>query len=435
MGFDRGVQRLQTLIDVLRRCGETFPDPRRGQNAVYSLPDIVLAAFSTFFLQSPSVLAHQRQLEAGYGRSNCQSLFGLRRIPSDNHIRAMLDHAEPALLHPAFAAVLGEVQRPGGLDAFRRPDGHVLIALDGTEYFCSRKIRCARCSHRRRGQGRTDFFHAMLSATLVAPGHAHVLPLEPEFITPQDGAEKQDCEVRAAQRWLAAHGPRHARLRPVDLGDDLFAHQPMCEAVRAAGGHFLFVCKPASHPLIAEYLRGIELPSHSVQVKRGRGRVTHRYRWINDIPLRDGPDALRVNWLEIAISDAAGKLTYRNSLITDLPVSRETVAERAACGRARWKIENETFNVLKTGGYHLEHSFGHGKQNLAALLVSLNLLAFAFHTICDQSEPVWQLARSKAASRILFFSRMVATTSLLLFTSWDELLQTLAFTRPPPQTP
>jgi len=57
----------------------------------------------------------------------------------------------------------------------------------------------------------------------------------------------------------------------------------MCEAVLAAGGHFLFVCKPASHPLIQEYITGVELPTHSVRVKRGREWVTHRFRWLSDV--------------------------------------------------------------------------------------------------------------------------------------------------------
>ena len=92
------------------------------------------------------------------------------------------------------------------------------------------------------------------------------------------------------------------------------------------------------------------------------------------MPLRDGRDALTVNWLEIEVRNPAGQVTYRNSFFTDLPVDRDTVAELAACGRARWKIENETFNVLKISRYHLEHSFGHSKQNLPALLVTLNLL-------------------------------------------------------------
>jgi hypothetical protein len=60
-----------------------------------------------------------------------------------------------------------------------------------------------------------------------------------------------------------------------------------------------------------------------------------------------------VNGLEIEIRNPASQATHRNSFITDLPVGRDNVAELAAYGRARWKIEKETFNVLKTSGYHL----------------------------------------------------------------------------------
>jgi hypothetical protein len=87
-----------------------------------------------------------------------------------------------------------------------------------------------------------------------------VIPLEPEFIVPQDGAEKQDCENMAAKRWLATHGQRYQALDPIYLGDDLFSRQPLCQAVLDIGGHFLFVCKPSSHPLIQEYLIGADLP-------------------------------------------------------------------------------------------------------------------------------------------------------------------------------
>ncbi len=184
----------------------------------------------------------------------------------------------------------------------------------------------------------------MLAATLVAPGHDKVVPLEPEFIVPQDGAEKQDCENRAAKRWLAAHAKRYAPLDPVYLGDDLFSRQPLCQAVKDASGHFIFVCKPSSHPLIQEYLSGIGPPMLEQTVKRGKQRFVHRYRWLANVPLRDGNDALTVNWFEIEIINPKGETTYRNSFVTDLPVDPDTVVELAACGRARWKIENETFS-------------------------------------------------------------------------------------------
>ena len=152
----------------------------------------------------------------------------------------------------------------------------------------------------------------MLAATLVAPGHDKVIPLEPEFVVPQDGAAKQDCENMAAKRWLACHGQRYAALDPVYLGDDLSSRQPLCQAVRDAGGHFIFVCKPSSHPLIQQYLTGIDLPALEQMVKRGKQRFVYRYRWLQDVPRRDSSDAMTVNWFEIQIINAKGETTYRN---------------------------------------------------------------------------------------------------------------------------
>jgi hypothetical protein len=153
------------------------------------------------------------------------------------------------------------------------------------------------------------------------------------------------------------------------------------------------------------------------------------------VPLRDGKDALNVNWLQIEIINAKGETTYRNSFITDLEVNEDTVADIAACGRSRWKIENETFNVLKNNGYNLEHNFGHGKANLATVLVALNLIAFAFHTICDIADDLWRTARKKQGPRYNFFSKLAAITVFLIFPSWEDLLLTLAFAKQAPLPP
>src|SRR5215210_6085134 len=326
---------LDSLLSVVRRCCEGFPDKRTGTNSQYTMADIGLAALSVFFTQSPSFLDHQRQLETGHGRSNCQTLFGISRIPTDNHIRDMLDPVAPDHLFPAFAAAVAALERSGGIRAFQRLGSHLLIALDGTEYHRSAKVHCRHCSTRTRKGQPTESFHTLLCATIVAPGRAQVVPLEPEFIRPQDGHDKQDCESRAVRRWLKRHGARYKRLNPIYLGDDLHACQPVCEAVLEQGGHFLFTCKPASHQTIQEYLTGIEPEEHVEQVKRGRERATDRYRWLCGVPLRSDEEALTVNWLMVEILNAKGEVTYRNSFITDLPVTRETVAELAACGRAR----------------------------------------------------------------------------------------------------
>ncbi len=426
------MRELEGLISELRSVCASFPDQRTGSNGRYEMADIGLSAFSIFFMQSPSFLAHQRALAHAQGRSNCESLFAMARIPTDNHIRAILDPVAPARLYPLFDRLLGRLEERRGLRPFQRLEGRLLVALDGTEYFRSQKISCANCSRRSRKDGAVDYHHDMVLATLVAPGHDRVVPLAPEFIVPQDGSEKQDCESRAARRWLAAHGPGVARLKPVYLGDDLYSRQPICESVQAVGGHFIFVAKPSSHPTLYDWLAGIEAPRYQERVKKGRHFQTHRYRWLCDVPIRDGEDALLVNWLEIELVNKAGKVTYRNSFITDLPVDKTNVAELAACGRARWKIENETFNVLKNNGYHLEHNFGHGKENLAALLATMNLLAFACHGFCEILEALWGKACEALGARQRFFEHLRTITCYLVFPTWQALIRTLTTGQPPP---
>ena len=426
---------LDRFLAALRRYGQTLPDRRQGKNTSYTMADFVLAAFAPFFMQSPSFLAHQRYLETAQGRSNCQTLFGMGKIPGDSQVRAKLDPVDPACFYPMFDNIVAELQQSGGLEAMRCLDGHLLIALDGTEYHCSDEISCPNCSHRKRGKDKTEYFHTLLAATVVAPGHNRAVPLEPEFVIPQDGHEKQDCESRAARRWLTAHGAKYARLMAVCLGDDLFSRQPICEAVLEQGLHFLFVCKPDSHPAIEEFRSGIALDTLTERHRHGKKWTTYRYQWLCGVPLRGDAKAMDVNWFGVEIADAKGKVTYRNSFVTDLPVGRDNVAAMVAAGRARWKIENEAFNTLKTKGYNLEHNFGHGRKHLASVLATLNLLAFACHTVLDLGDRAWKAARREAVTRTGFFHILLALTTYVVFPSWDHLLETMAFARPPPWAP
>jgi hypothetical protein len=182
------------------------------------------------------------------------------------------------------------------------------------------------------------------------------------------------------------------------------------EAVLTTGADFLFVCKRDSHKTLYEYVEGAPLDKHEVtERKPGNRRLTYRYRWIEGVPLRDGKDAMNVNWLGVSILDAKGKTTYDGAFVTSLPVTAENVVEIAACARARWKIENESFNVLKNNGY-----------NLARTFATMNLLAFAFHTACDCLETLWQQAREAIGTRPRFFQELHIISAFLVFPSWTS---------------
>jgi hypothetical protein len=423
---------LTSLLGELREVCAGFPDPRKGRGGNIAMADFGLSAFALFFMQSASFLAFQRALENGQGRSNCQTLFGIGKIPSDNYIRDMLDGADPALLQPCFERMEQLLAAPALRQAFGRLSDRILIAWDGTEYFCSQKLGCPHCLRRKRANGKVESYHTLLAATAVAPGHSKVVPLFPEFIAPQDGAEKQDCERNAAKRWHAKHADRLRRLRPVYLGDDLFACQPIVTMLRDAGDDFIFTCKETSHKALYDFIDGAETERHVETIRKGKAVETRRYRWIPDVPLRDGKDAALVNWVAFEILDRHGRVKYSIAFVTSLPVSKANVALIVAAGRARWKIENETFNVMKNHGYELEHNFGHGETFLAMTLAALNLLAFAWHSALDIIEPPWRAARQAAAKRLSFFAHILTLTTYVVFPSWLAVLAALAtFTIPP----
>ena len=425
---------LDGLLQRLREVCESFADKRLStKNVTYSMADIGMSAFAMFFMQSESFLDFQRKLAQRERRSNLHSLFGVKAIPTDPHIRSMLDEVEPESLQRSFDDVLATLDSNGGLDVFRRLDGRILVALDGTEYFSSKKISCENCLSRKRRDESIDYYHSMLAATIVAPGESHCVHLMPEFIETQDGTEKQDCERNAVKRWLASDKAAFvSRQRPVFLGDALFACQPIAQAVTDIdGADFIFVVKPEQNQSVFDFVRSHEI--HTLAIPGPKGS-THTFRWSTGVPMRQN-DPKFVDWCEITITKASGKVTYKNSFVTSFKINADNVVEIATCGRTRWKIENESFNVLKNHGYNLAHNFGHGKSHLAKTLAAMNLLAFSFHNACDLLDELWQRMRKKAGKRTSFFISIFNICDVFIFETWVELFEFMVMRKPPASLP
>ncbi len=192
------------IVLYFRSILEGFPDKRTGKNKRYQISDAALSAFSVFFTQSPSFLAHQKLMALKKGHNNAQSLFGVHQIPSDNQIRDLLDEVEPDKVFPVFSEIFRVLEKGKHLDVFRCFENNLLIALDGTEYFCSNQIHCQHCSSRTFRNGTTQYFHGVVTPVIVCPGNSKVIPLIPEFVVPQDGHQKQDCENTAAKLDLTS---------------------------------------------------------------------------------------------------------------------------------------------------------------------------------------------------------------------------------------
>jgi len=421
----RGSLTVDGFVQRLKSKGLT--DTRTGQNVQYVVNDAAQAAFAIFFMQSASFLEGQRQLQETKGKSNAQTVFQMERIPTDTHIRNLLDPVSPAELNEEYRYLLAEMAASGHLASWQVLDGRLAVSLDGVYYFSSQKISCGNCQTRVLAEGQVQYSHSAITPVIVAPGQSHVLAYVPEFIRPQDGAEKQDCELNAAKRWLQQEQETLRHYRAVLLGDDLYSRQPLCEQLLSSNCAFIFVCHRDSHPALYAIVDAVaelgRVPTFSERRWNGRHGEIWTYRYLNNVPLRGGEDALSVNWCDLVIShEETSVVLYRNEWVTNLSLEKTNTPEVVACGRARWKSENENNNVLKNHGYHIAHNFGHGQEHLSATLLTLNLLAFLLHTIAQVADERYQQIRHALGPRRTFFNDIRALMRYLIFPDWDALL-------------
>ena len=415
------------LVERIRERFNNLSDERTGTNISYQVSDAALSAFAVFFMQNPSFLAQQKLVEKSHGKSNAQTLFGTHKIPCDNQIRSLLDAVPSEEIYPLFNFIFKGLQETGYLKPFASVHDTLLVAMDGVEYFSSQKIHCEKCSTQNLKNDQTHYSHKAITPVIVSPKKNQVISLAPEFILSQDGHEKQDCELAASTRWMAREQSLFTGQAITILGDDLYSHQPFCEQILANNWHFILVCKPDSHQTLYEWLddfkREGKISTYTQTKWNGRQHITTEYRYMHHVPLRNSDDALMVNWCEIKETNDKGRVLYFNSFVTDFEITNKNIVEITAAGRARWKIENENNNTLKTKGYSFSHNFGHGQQHLASVLATLIILAFLVHTILEYFDACYRLLREYLSSRKMFFDDIRALTRYLCFESWKNLLE------------
>jgi hypothetical protein len=218
-------------------------------------------------------------------------------------------------------------------------DKRILIALDGTLHHSSSDIFCDFCNQKTCRNGETIYSHSFVAASLCSPAHNDVLSLKPEFITPQDGHDKQDCENAAAKRWLNQYGAAYAQEGAVILGDALYANQPLCDSVLSKQLDFIFVCKPDSHKHLYDFIAHAPRETPVLKEKTGAlpGQST-QLSFICQVPLNGNSEPLLVNWIGIQVTDKNGKLAYKDAFVTSLEVS-------PSCRNGTGALENRKRNL------------------------------------------------------------------------------------------
>jgi hypothetical protein len=343
-------------------------------------------------------------------------------------MRTILDDVNPDDVRPFFKDVFRQVQRGKVLEDYLFLDLYYLVALDGVEYFTSQKIHCEHCMTRHHSNGEVSYYHQMLGAAIVHPDFPEVIPLAPEAIQRRDGQQKNDCERNAAGRWLKRFRRDHPHLNVIVIEDAISSNAPHIRDLRASHCHFILGVKRGDHEyLFQELIQRAETDQvGTLDVIDPQTGIQHSYLFAHGLSLNEANQQVQVNVLHYVQTDPDGT-THEWAWVTDLELTVANVACVARAGRARWRIENETFNTLKNQGYHFEHNYGHGEKNLAVVLAQLMMLAFLIDQVQQKCNPLFRAAWQKKGPKCALWEAMRNLFSSFEVSSMREIYEGIAY--------
>lgn len=405
------------LEETWRYFSSKFSEKKKKRRATDpSLVDSLMACVAVFHLKFASLLEYDvERCQGTLLFKNLKRLYHIDHPPCDTSMREKVDLVEPAEVRGIFKKIFAHAQRGKVLEFYEFWNKHYLLSVDGTGQFSSTNIHCENCCEKHHGNGEVSYYHQALAAAIVHPDMKRVIPLAPEAITKQDGATKNDCEQNAAKRLLKEFRREHPHLKVVVNEDSLYATGPHIQLLKELQMSFIIGAKPGNLGFLFDWVGAADLQEYRQTDKHGK---RYTYRFINQVPLNDTHFSTRVNFLEYWEEDPKGKVQHF-AFITDIELTKETVELVMRGGRARWRIENETFNTLKNQGYHFEHNYGHGKKNLCTVMGMLMMLVFLIDQLSELCDAAFQEAKAAARTYATLWQKMRAAIDYCELLDWD----------------
>jgi len=411
-----------SLIQLIRTRVEQIAD-HRAPNASIPLADVLMSAFAMFSLKDSSLLEFDDRRGQG---DNLKRIYGLETVPCDTQMRTVLDPVSPDEITPLFRDVCAQLEHGQGLAGMEYLGSYYLLSVDGTGYFSSKKVHCDSCLAKKNHEtGEITYSHQLLGGAIVHPDSPVVIPLAPEPIIKQDGATKNDCERNAAKRFLAQVRRDHPDWPLIVVEDALSSNAPHIRELQKHNMRFILGVKEGDHPFLFDYVRTAHAAGATTDYEYCEGGITHRFRFLNQVPLNESNQEVLVNFLEYW--EIAGDNRQHFCWITDFIPYQWNVGAIMRGGRARWKIENETFNTLKNQGYHFEHNYGHGKEHLSVNLALLMMLAFLVDQVQQRADALFQAVLKKEGSRKRLWDHVRALFYTLEFAGLADIFRALLY--------
>ena len=386
-------------------------EDNRSENLSYDLTDALKSGFAIYSLKFASLFSFRKKSKAE--QSNLTQVYGIKKIPSDNGLRKILDEVFPSHLRQGFHNLFLWIKQQGLLKRYQYWHKHIIVSIDGVEHFCSDKVSCQHCMQRNLTNGNINYYHAMLSAAIVHPSEKEVFILDNEPIVKQDGSKKNDCERNAAKRMLKNFKSLYSNELMVFVFDALYACQPIIKLLLDnANWSFVINIKPDGHKSLFRQFKARDNRGHVKWYDHENEEGHHKFGFTNDLALNDTHARVRVNMLYYQLTNLKGEVkTF--TWITNIKLIKSNMFKIMRMGRSRWKIENETFNTLKNQGYHFEHNFGHGEKNLCTVFAFLMMLSFCVDQIQQHACQYFKMILTELKTKVKLWESLRAVFKIL----------------------
>lgn len=382
-------------------------DDNRSFNAQYALSNALKSGFAIYSLKAASLFQFQNMSQSE--EYNLSSIYRIGEIPSDNGLRKILDGVDPTALRSGFKELFSYSENAGLLSKYYGWKDYFVVAIDGVKHFQSKKVSCPHCLQRKHRDQTTSNYHCMLSAAIVCAGKSEVFPFDHEPIVRQDGRVKNDCERNALYRQLNYLKVNYPRQKMVFALDALYSCEPVIRRINEQENwRFVINITEDGHKHLFEQFDNYNESGKINWLDWTDGKESYQAGYINKLELNASSTETSVNMLYVIHKNSKGKETVF-SYVTDLALSKRSVAKVLRIGRSRWKIENETFNTLKNQGYQFKHNFGHGQKHLCTVMAYLMMMAFWVDQLQQAASKIFQLILTGMKTRISLWQNIRMT--------------------------
>ncbi len=298
-------------------------------------------------------------------------------LPHLDTLEKVLRSVQPDTLEALLAQLIRRLIRMKALDDWR-VGGRFLLAIDGTGLYAFRHRHCEHCIETRHESGTVTYSHKVVVAFIVSD-HGYALPLVCEFVeNPGPVYDKQDCEIKAFHRLEAKLKGLFPQTPFWLLLDALYADQSVMRLSLGHGWNFAITFLDSDMPALwieAQKLLALS-PGQYAKMTLPKGEGTREICWINGLEY----EGMKLSAIFQVDKDKKGNVLRQFAHLAGRPIDASNAWKVAAAARQRWRCENEGFNVLKNGGFALEHVYSHNPVASKAYFM-LMLIAHLFQQL------------------------------------------------------